>query len=229
MSGHNKWSKIKRQKEAKDLIKGNVFSKVSRLLTLAVIEGGGITEPESNVKLRLAMEKAKAVGMPKDNIKRAIEKAAGPDKAQLKEIIYEGFGPGGVALIIVATTDNANRTLTEIKNLLERNEGKLGSQNSVAYLFRKCGLIVLPKKDYQEDKILDISDQIKAFDISEDEERYYLYLPFENLGRVKEWMAEIDFKPQTVVSLNEELTKKVSHLVNILEELDDVQKVFTNL
>ena len=147
------------------MIKGDVFSKVSRLITLAVIEGGGITESESNMKLRLAMEKAKAVGMPKDNVKRAIEKAAGPDRSQLKEIVYEGFGPGGAALMIIATTDNANRTLTEIKNLLERNDGKLGSQNSVAYLFRKCGLVTLPKKDYSEEKILTISEKIDAFDI----------------------------------------------------------------
>ena len=229
MSGHNKWSKIKRQKEAKDLIKGDVFSKVSRLITLAVIEGGGITESESNMKLRLAMEKAKAVGMPKDNVKRAIEKAAGPDRSQLKEIVYEGFGPGGAALMIIATTDNANRTLTEIKNLLERNDGKLGSQNSVAYLFRKCGLVTLPKKDYSEEKILTISEKIDAFDIGEDEEEYYLYFPFEALGRVKEWPAKIDFKPQTLISLSEELTKKVNNLVDVLEELDDVQKVFTNL
>jgi len=229
VSGHNKWSKIKRGKESKDKARGNIFSKFSRLITLAVIEGGGIAEPENNIKLRLAMEKAKAVGMPKDNINRAIEKAAGQDRSQLKEIVYEGFGPCGVALMIIATTDNANRTLTEIKNLLERNNGKLASQNSVAYLFKKCGLVILSKKDYREEKILDISDQISAFDISEDEENYYLYFPFENLGRVKEWPAEIDFKPQTIISLSEELTKKVNDLVNILEELDDVQKIFTNL
>ncbi|MEK7071233.1 MAG: YebC/PmpR family DNA-binding transcriptional regulator, partial [Patescibacteria group bacterium] len=109
------------------------------MITISVIEGGGFADPEINIKLRMAVEKAKAANMPKDNIARAIEKAAGPEKNQLKEVVYEGFGPEGMALIIVATTDNPNRTISEVRNTLEKMGGKLGSQGSVAYLFHKCG------------------------------------------------------------------------------------------
>ena len=117
MSGHSKWANIKRKKQANDLVKGNVFAKMSHLITLAVLEGWGIVEPENNVKLRLAVEKAKSVNMPKENIKRAIEKGSGPNKTLLKEVIYEGFGPYGVFLLILATTDNSNRTSSEIRNI----------------------------------------------------------------------------------------------------------------
>jgi len=111
MSGHSKWANIKRQKQANDLVRGNVFSKLSRTITLAVIEGGNITDPEHNVKLRLAIDKARQLNMPKENIARAIDKAVGPDKTTLREIVYETFGPGGTAYMILVTTDNINRTL----------------------------------------------------------------------------------------------------------------------
>ncbi len=121
MSGHSKWANIKRKKEANDKIKGNVFAKLSRVITLAVIEGGGIGDPQLNNKLRLAIEKAQASNMPKENIKRAIERGLGPQKDQLKEVIYEGFAPYGVSLLILATTDNPNRTLTELRTKLRKN------------------------------------------------------------------------------------------------------------
>lgn len=237
MSGHSKWANIKRKKETTDKIKGNIFGKLGHLITLSVIEGGGNTDPDNNVKLRLAIQKAHAANMPKENIKRAIDKGIGPDKSQIKEIIYEGFGPYGISLIILATTDNQNRTLSEIRNILEKHQGKLSSSGSVSYQFQKCGVIVFDKSQVDQDKILTISEQLKAFDITETEDRYYLYFPYEHLGHIKNLIkdikyesAEIDFKPQTIIPLtDDEKIKKISELIDLLEVSDDIQKVFTNL
>ena len=237
MSGHNKWSKIKRGKETKDKVRGNIFSKLSRLITLAVIEGGGITEVENNIRLRLAVEKAKQFNMPKENISRAIEHAHGPDKAQLKEIVYEGFAPAGVALIILTTTDNANRTLTEIRNVLERHQGKLGNYGSVSYLFQRCGSIVFGKDKAQEEQVLQFAEKINAIDIQEDELTFSVFFPFENLGKVKDFLgeleegtAEIDYKPSSLIPISDnQLKEKILGLIKALEELDDVQKVFANI
>ena len=194
MSGHSKWSNIKRKKEANDKIKGNIFSKVTRLITLAVIEGGGITDPDNNVHLRLAVEKAHAANMPKENIKRAIEKGVGPDRSQIKEIAYEGFGPYGVSLIILAATDNQNRTLSEVRNILEKYQGKLASAGSVSYQFKKCGLITFDKGTVSQDKILAIGDQLKAFDIEETDDRFYLYFPYSELGHIKNLVKDIKYE-----------------------------------
>lgn len=237
MSGHSKWANIKRKKEANDKVKSNIFSKLSRQITVAVIEGGGITDPEANVRLRMAIEKAQSANMPKENIKRAIERGVGPEKDQLKEIVYEGFGPYGVALIILVHTDNQNRTISEVKNILNRYEGKLGNIGSVAYLFQKCGLITFDKLQVNQDKIFEISDKLNAIDIEDDEARFYLYIPYDQLGKIKESLkdvsylsAEVDFRPQSPIAIEEdEKLEKISQLIEALEELDDVQKVFTNL
>lgn len=237
MSGHSKWANIKRKKEANDKLKGNIFSKLSRLITIAVLEGGGITNPENNVKLRLAIERAHASNMPKENIKRAIEKGVGPDKSQMREVVYEAFAPYGVSLIILAHTDNQNRTLSEIRNILEKHGGKLGNIGSVSYLFTKCGLIVVDKKTVNQDKVFELADQIEALDLTEDEFKYNIYIPYVKLGHIKEVFkdikydsAEIDFKPQNPIVLeDEDKLKKILLLIEDLEALDDVQKVFTNL
>jgi len=236
MSGHSKWANIKRKKQANDQARGKVFSKLSRLITLAVLEGGGLTDPEHNIKLRLAVEKAKQFNMPKDNIQRAIERGVGPNKDLLKEIVYEAFAPYGVALIILATTDNPNRTLAEIRNILDRHEGKLGAQGSVAYLFRKSGLVVFNRGAVNEEDVFSFAEKINAFDIDQDETHFTLYLPFENLGRIKDNLnnlqyeiAEIDYKPMSIVRVeNEEKAKKILSLIEALEEHEDVQKVFGN-
>lgn len=236
MSGHSKWANIKRKKEINDKAKGNAFGKMSRLISMAVSEGGGITEPENNVRLRLAIEKAHMVNMPKENIKRAIEKASGPEQSSIKEEIYEAMGPYGVYFIILTATDNSNRTLTEIKSILERHQGKLIGSGSISYLFKRCGLIIFNKTDVDQNKILQITEQLKAFDIDEDDQEFFVYFPFENLGHIKELLkdvkyvsAEIDFKPQSLVSLDESKIKNITVLVELLEALDDVQKVFTNI
>lgn len=236
MSGHSKWANIKRQKQANDLVRGNLFSKLSRIITLAVIEGGGIVDPEHNVKLKLAIEKAHQLNMPKDNIKKAIEKAVGPDHTSIKEMVCEAFGPNGAALVILVTTDNVNRTLSEIRLILERHEGKLGNQGSVLYLFRKCAVVIFKKSEVEEGKVLSFSEEINAFDIDEDETHFSVYIPYENLGRIKDHIhdlkyetAEVDFKPATSLPISDEKkAKKIVSLVNVLEEDQDVQKVFTN-
>jgi YebC/PmpR family DNA-binding regulatory protein len=236
MAGHSKWKQIKHKKAAKDIKKGAAFSKLSRMITLAVAEGGGIADPDKNVKLRLAIEKARESNMPKDNISRAIEKGSGPEKNELSEVVYEAFGPSGINLMIQTATDNPNRTLSEIRNILDRNGGKLGVHGSVAYLFTKCGVISFEKTKNPQDKVLEFSEKISAFDIEEDDDSITVYLPFENLSKVKDAIngltgsaAEIDYKPQTQVRVeNSGDAKKILALIEALEAQEDVSHVFAN-
>ncbi|MCS7093249.1 MAG: YebC/PmpR family DNA-binding transcriptional regulator [Patescibacteria group bacterium] len=236
MSGHSKWANIKRKKEANDKLKGNLFSKLSRMITVAVIEGGGITDPSLNSKLRLAMEKAQSLNMPKENMKRAIERGVGQRKDQLQEIIYEGFAPHGVSLLILATTDNPNRTFAEVKTTLEKAGGKIAQTGSVSYQFEKCGLIVFDKNKVTEEKILEISEKLRASDVEEDEEGFSLYFPYELIGKISHLIPgvaykrlEIDFKPKIKTMIVDEKIEEIARVVDLLESLDDVQKVFTNL
>lgn len=236
MSGHSKWSQIKRKKEAKDVQKGKIFSKLFRLITVAVKEGGGITDPEKNVKLRLAVEKAKEYNMPKENIQRAIERAKGGGDQELKEVIYEAFGPGGVCLIILATTDNSNRTLSEIRQILHRNGGKLGTAGATSFLFEKCGLAIFDKTSTKEDEVLDFAERVGALDIEEDQESFFVYLPFEKIGyahqclsQLKSKSLEVDYRPKSVIEIKDkETAEKVLFLIEALESLEDVQKVYAN-
>ncbi len=236
MSGHSKWSQIKRKKGIADQARGNLFSKLSRIITLAVLEGGGITDPDNNVKLRLAVEKAKQSNMPKENVLRAIERGVGPNKAMIKEVVYEVFAQEGVSLIILATSDNVNRTLSDIKNILERNGAKLAGQGSVDYLFQKCGLVTFHKSNTSEEKVLNFAERLMAQDIDQDNELYYVYIPFEALGHVKDNLnglvpdvVELDYRPKAKIEVKTSSdAKKILNLVDSLEELDDVHKVFGN-
>lgn len=236
MSGHSKWSQIKRKKQAKDQARGTVFSKLSRLISIAVAEGGGIADPEHNVKLRLCIEKARQMNMPKDNIKRAIDRGLGPDKNQLKEAVYEAFLPGAVSLIILATTDNPNRTLSEIRNVLDHHGGKLGTQGSVMHFFDKCGLVTIKKDSVLENKAYEFAEKYKAFDIDEDGQLYYLFIPFQLIGHVRgedEGVAvdsiEVDFKPKMQIEIVDQAqAKKILEAVDALEDLDDVHRVYGN-
>jgi len=181
MAGHSKWKQIKHKKAANDQQRAKIFSKISKLITSAVIEGGGFSDPNINVKLRLAIDKAKNANMPKDNIARAIEKGSGPDRVHLKEVLYEGFGPHGVALVVHATTDNSNRTVVEVRSVIEKAGGKLGVQGSVSYLFQ----------------------------VSHN--------------------PELEFTPLFNVEITESaVSEQIIKLLEQLEELDDVQQVFTN-
>jgi len=206
------------------------------LITLAVLEGGGIIEPENNVKLRLAIEKAKSVNMPKENIKRAIEKGSGPNKILLKEIIYEGFGPYGVFLLILSTTDNSNRTSSEIRNMLEKHSGKLGTPGSVAYLFKKCAFVSFMKSEVNEESVFKIGEELQAFDINEDDSHFFVFFPFSNFGllkahlnNIKYDLAEIDFLPTMPIKLEPDKEKKILDIIEALESLDDIQRVYSNL
>lgn len=236
MSGHSKWSQIKRKKEAKDKEKGKMFSKISRLITIAVKEGGGIEDPEKNFKLRLAIAKAKEFNMPKENILRAIDRAKKEGGGGLKEVIYEAFTPEGVSLIILASTDNPNRTLTEIRTVLSHQGGKLGESGSTSFLFDRCGLVVLDKPQVTQEEALNFAEKIGALDMEEDQSSFFIYLPFDKLGYVNNFLGslkaksiEIDYRPKSLVKINEkETAKKVLTLIEALEELDDVERVFAN-
>ena len=236
MSGHSKWANIKRKKQANDMVKANVFAKMSHLITIAVIEGGGIIEPENNVKLRLAIDKAKSSNMPKENIKRAIEKGFGPNRLMLKEMIYEGFGPYGISLLILSTTDSSNRTSSEIRNMLEKNSGKLGTIGSVSYLFKKCAFVSFKKDEVNEDLVFKIGEKLQAFEVNEDDSHFFVFFPFGNFGLLKTHLngvkydlAEIDYLPTSPVTLDQDKEKKVLDLIEALEELNDIQRVYTNL
>jgi YebC/PmpR family DNA-binding regulatory protein len=237
MSGHSKWANIKRKKGANDKIKANVFAKMSHLITIAVSEDGGITDPEHNVRLRLAIDKAKSVNMPKENIKRAIERGFGPNKILLKEVIYEGFGPLGISFLILTTTDNSNRTSSEIRNLLEKHQGKLGTIGSVSYLYKKCAFVSFKKTNVDEETVFKIGEELHAFDIGGDESHFFIFFPFSNFGLLKSYLndieyelAEVDYLPLMPITLQtKEEENKIISLIEALEELDDVQRVFSNL
>lgn len=236
MSGHSKWSQIKRKKGIKDAARGKLFSKISQLITLAVNSGGGIADPEKNSKLRLAIERAKSAGMPKENIVKAIERAKGKEGRSLKEAVYEGFAPHSVALIITAATNNPNRTFAEIRAVLEKHGGKLGSSNSIMHLFKKCGLVVFDKNAVTEEQVLLFADKIQAEDIEEDESFWTVYIPFEkigtlseNLGQIKSAKSDIFYRPLSLVSISDENNaKNIIALVEALEDLDDVNNVYAN-
>lgn len=237
MSGHSKWANIKRKKEANDKARGAVFAKLSHLITLAVVEGGGLGDPDHNFKLRLAVDKARVLNMPKDNIQRAIDKATGSDKNSIKEIMYEGFGPGGVALMMQATTDNPNRTVSEVKNTLERSGGKLGIQGSVSYLFQKCVAVEFDKNTTGEEAVFNFAGALDATDIDDDKASYIVYVPFGNFGKIKNHLeklapvsTEIEYKPISLITVPDEKTvRAILQLAESLEDLDDVHRVFFNL
>lgn len=238
MSGHSKWSTIKRQKGVMDAKRGQTFTKLSNAITIAVRQGGGITDPESNFKLRLAMDKARGANMPKENIERAIQRAAGKQADDVTELIYEGFGPGGVAVIVETVTDNKQRTYSEVKNIFDKNGGTLGSTGSVSYMFKRSGEIIIPKNGKSSDDLLSIGLDAGVEDMEEEEEAVIFYTEPSDLVNVKKTLegqglnienAELSFRPSVYSELNEEAGEKVSSLVEKLEDLDDVQKVYTNL
>lgn len=237
MSGHSKWAQIKRQKGAADLKRGQAFTKLASAITIAVREGGGVGDPEQNFRLRLTIEKARAINMPKENIERAIErgKGGGRDNA-LQEVVYEGFAPGGVALIIEAATDNKLRTNSEIKNIIEKNGGTLGVPGSVSYQFQTKGLISV-KKDRETDEIFMIAADAGAEDIEEAGDEVFIYAKPEELASVRNNIndklqivsAELIRKPLITVSISDKnIADKVLSILEKVENMDDVQKVYAN-
>lgn len=239
MSGHSKWATIKRAKGAADLKRGLTFTKISNAITIAVRASGGITDINSNFKLRLAVEAARNANMPKDNIQRAIQKAVGKDTGEVKEVIYEGFAPEGVAIIIEAATDNSLRTTSEIKSIFNKEGGSFGQPGSVAYLFSQKGIIVIGKNGKTIDELFEIALQSGAEDIEDAQDKTIITTSYADLSSVAEKLKEKSIMPEEIEIIRKSLTsitipdpeklQKVINFLQKLENLDDVQKVYSNL
>jgi YebC/PmpR family DNA-binding regulatory protein len=240
MSGHSKWATIKRKKGAADAKRGQLFTKLTREITVAAKEGGG--DPEANFRLRLAVQKARAENMPADNIQRAIQRGAGGGEggASYEEIMYEGYGPNGVAFIVQTLTDNRNRTVAEVRSIFTKGGGSLGETNSVGWMFEPRGLIyVEPKKGEDPDELSLTAIDAGAEDVSADEDgQLEIVTQFQDLKHVQDELtnagmqvsnAERTMVPKTTVTLDEKGMEQTLRLIDRLEELDDVQTVYTNL
>lgn len=239
MSGHSKWAQIKRQKGSADIKRGAAFTKLSNAITIAVRDTG-IADPESNFKLRLAIEKARSANMPKENIERAIDRGLGKgDKGELSEVAYEGFAPGGVAVIIECVTDNKQRTLGEVQAVFNKNGGTLGQQGTVAYQFKQVGLVTVKKDGKTVDDIFLTAADAGADDVEDAGEDVLIYTEPGKLKAIQEQLqasglpiveAELSRKPTIAVPITDkETADKVIAFVEKLEELDDVQKVYANV
>ena len=235
MAGHSKWANIKHRKARQDASRGKVWTKVIREITVAAKDG---PDPNDNPRLRLALEKANAANMPKDTIKRAIEKGSGTgETGQLEEIVFEGYGPGGVAILVETMTDNRNRTVSDVRHAFSKNGGNLGSDGSVSFLFRHCcQFIVESGKD--EDEILDIALEAGADDVIFIENG-----PIEVLGDPKNFsniheslvsnelkllFAEVTMRAKTIIKLEPSQHKRVQKLIDEIDAIEDVQSVFFN-
>lgn len=236
MAGHSKWKQIKRKKAITDARRGASWTKVIREITVAARAGGG--DPGGNPRLRTAIDAAKAVNMPGDNIDRAIKKGTGElEGALYEEVTYEGYGPGGAAILIEATTDNSTRTVAEIRHAFSRNGGNLGSTNSVSWMFDRKGQIYLDATRYPEDSTLEAALEAGAEDFVKDGEQYIVFTTVPTLHAVQDALrarsldiesAEIAMVPKTTVKVEGKQAEQMLKLVEALEELDDVSKVFSN-
>lgn len=239
MSGHSKWATIKRQKGLNDQKRGQIFTKMAKAVTLAVKQGGGISDPGSNFRLRLAIDLARSVNMPKENIERAIKKASGGQEGELSEVLYEGFAPGGFSVMIEAATDNAMRTTTEIKGIFHKLGGTFAQPGSVAYQFNQVGRIIVKKNQKSFDEIFSVAVDNGADDIDEVAEEVFIYTSFHNLSKLRDALqsqgievieADSIRRPVLFKELeNNEQTEKLDNFIDALEELDDVLKVYTNV
>ena len=239
MSGHSKWSTIKRQKGAADAKRGREFTKLGNTITIAVREGGS-GDPSSNFKLRLAIDQAKGANMPKDNIQRAIDRGLGKGGSggQLESVVYEGYAPGKVAIIVEAVTDNRNRTSSEIKGVVEKNGGTFASQGAVSWMFSDEGLITVNKAGQSFDELFDLAVDAGAEDVEDGGEFVQVYTKPGELDKVKKELeakgltvtgAEITKKASTTVEIKDaESAKKVLAFMEKLEDIDDVSKVYAN-
>jgi YebC/PmpR family DNA-binding regulatory protein len=238
MSGHSKWSTIKHKKGAADAKRGKLFSKLTRAIIVAAKEGG--PDPGGNLALQNAVEKARANSMPKDNIDRAIAKGAGTDGGaeQYETVVYEGYGPAGVAVIVEALTDNRNRTAGEVRHIFDKNDGNLGTSGSVTWLFERRGLVLVAADGADEDELTLAAAEGGADDVALDGSSYQVLSAAEELATVREAVAgagfevesaELTMLPKTTVAVEDENeAKKVLRLIDQLEENDDVQEVYAN-
>jgi YebC/PmpR family DNA-binding regulatory protein len=237
MSGHSKWSTIKHKKGAADAKRGKIFTRILKEMTVAARLGGG--DPNGNPRLRAAVAEAKANNMPKDNIERAIKRGTGElEGATYEEITYEGYGPGGVAIIVEALTDNTNRTTPEIRHAFEKQGGNLGTPGSVRFQFEKKGYFAVEKSAVGEDKLMEIALEAGADDLqTEEPDAYEIYTSPDNFEAVRQALetskiptveAKLGMIPSTYVAVDEQKSKAIMRLLEMLDDHDDVQNVWSN-
>lgn len=237
MSGHSKWSTIKRKKAAQDAKRGQIFTKLAREITVTARRGGG--DPETNFTLRLAIDRAKQANMPKENIARAIKRGTGELRGEtLEELIYEGYAPHGIALILQVVTDNRNRAVADIRRVMNRNNGRLGESGSVTWLFDQKGYIAMEADALDPEEMALLAIDAGAEDVDIGDSLVEIYTTPEDFQRVKEVLekgnipfasAELSMIPKSTMQLNEKDALQVMHLIEALESLDDVQQVYSNL
>lgn len=241
MAGHSKWANIKHKKAKSDEKRGKEFTKIAKEITIAVRSGGG-GDPESNSKLKLAIQKAKAINMPNDNITRAIKKGTGElDSEVLEEIVYEGYAAGGVAVMLEIATDNRNRTSSDIRHYFSKYNGNLGESGCVAWMFKRAGLISIPREtvSMDEEEFMLKALELGAEDIRDEEDQIDVVTSVEAFLEVKEALegegfkieeADIVFLPENSVEINDpEVAARIIKLIDMLEDHDDVQNVYTNM
>ena len=236
MAGHSHWAGIKHKKAAIDNKRGKVWSKLARAIIVAAKSGGG--DPDTNLKLRYAINDAKAVSMPKDNIERAVKKGTGElDGGDLEEILYEGYGPGGVAVLCEILTDNRNRTAPEVKKIFELSGGKLGATGCVAWMFERKGMAVIASDQTDEETLLELAMEAGADDVRTEGDKFEVLCDPENFATVQDALkaaeiatevAEITRIPNDTVDLDADTARKVLKLMEALDDHDDVQKVAAN-
>lgn len=235
MAGHSHAKNIMHRKGKSDAARSKVFSKLAREITVAAKLG--VPDPAFNARLRLAVTNARSQSMPRDNIERAIKKASGADTENYEEIRYEGYGPGGVAVIVEALTDNRNRTASNVRSTFSKNGGALGETNSVGFMFDRVGEIVYPASVGDADKVMEAAIEAGADDVESDEEGHWIYTSFESMNDVsaalEKTLGEAEsskfiWKPQNNVPVDAEKGETLLKLISILEDDDDVQNVYTN-
>lgn len=237
MSGHSKWANIKHKKAKTDAQKGKIYTKFSKMIIVAVREGG--PDPNANSRLKDVIEKAKAANMPNENIARAIKRGSGElGGANYEEILYEGYGPGGVAVMLDVMTDNRNRTAAEMRHIFDKNGGNLGESGCVAWMFDKKGLIIIERSDDMDlDEIMMIAIDTGAEDVEEEEDSIEITTSPEDFETVKKALedngltlasAEITYLPKSTVTLSGKDSEKMEKLIEAMEDHDDVQNIYTN-
>jgi YebC/PmpR family DNA-binding regulatory protein len=236
MSGHSKWSTIKRKKGAADAKRGKIFTKLIKEITISAREGGG--DPGANPRLRLAIDNAKAANMPADNIERAIKKATGElEGVTYHELMYEGYGPGGVAMLIEVATDNKNRSVAEVRHLLSKYNGSMGENGSVAWMFNRKGIITLPIQNKSEDEIMDIVLEAGAEDLHTEEDFFEVQTDLESFEPVRKALvaedlqienASLQWIAKNTVNISGEDAEKVMKIIEAMEDSEDVQNVYSN-
>lgn len=237
MSGHSKWATIKRKKAANDAARGKIFTKLIKEITIAARDGGG--DPEGNPRLRLAIMNAKSNNMPQENITRAIKKGTGElEGVKYEEINYEAYAPHGAAIIIECVTDNRNRTVAELRHLISKYHGNLGETGSVSWMFERKGVILVNKENHSEDEIMEVILDAGAEDLKDENEFFEIITTIENFEKVRRTIeskkykienASLQYVAKNPLKLNEKNTAEIMKFIEVIEDHDDVQNVYTNV